>query len=68
MTRSDIEHLAQVTHSLRQRLDAQEFDLFVGRVLWAIHSSRDNPKFDEGRFRDACKGVDGLRVFPPAKE
>jgi hypothetical protein len=65
MTRQDLEHLAQVTHSLHSQLDNQQFDQFVDRMLWAIRSSDvANPKFDEQRFRQACKGKFGIRVFP----
>lgn len=63
MTRSDIEHLVQVTHSMRSKLDDTEFDQFLDRMLWAIHSSKDNPHFDENRLRKAARGEDGLRVF-----
>ena len=61
MTRSDIEHLAQVTHSMRSLVDDQNFDLLIDRMLWAIHASR-SPRFDVNRFASACKG-DGFQIF-----
>jgi hypothetical protein len=71
MTRDDIEHFAQVCESLKAQCKAQEdgfrvdrdFDGFIGRMLWAIHASPNNPLFDENRFRAACNGEGGLRVF-----
>jgi hypothetical protein len=50
MTRSDIEHLAQVMVALRS-LEPQEFMRMIDRMLWAIRSSHDNPHFDEQKFR-----------------
>jgi hypothetical protein len=62
MTREDIQHLSQVTHSLRSKIDEQEFDQLIDRMLWAIHSSHDNPHFDDNRFAAACRG-DGFEIF-----
>ena len=70
MDRSDIERLVQVTHSLRglvrraEPLTEADFDQFIDRLLWAIHSSKEAPQFDVNRFVKACRGEDGLRVFP----
>lgn len=63
MTRDDIEHLAQVTHSLRSVLDEDNFDRLIDRMLWAIHSSPNTPEFSHGDFVSACIGRDGIRVF-----
>ena len=74
MTKSDIEHLAQVCESLFAQINASEsksftiadFDSFVGRMLWAIHASNGTPRFDEARFRvSAAGGADP--IFPPQK-
>ncbi len=62
MTRSDIEHLAEVTHSLRSIIDTEDFDRLLDRLLWAIHASSDNPPFDDARFR-ASAHTDGVTVF-----
>jgi hypothetical protein len=66
VTRSDIEHLAQVMVSLRPRgdtpvtLDEEELGRTLDRMLWAIHASKGNPHFDEGKFRDFVLGkLDG---------
>ena len=64
MTRHDIEHLAQVSLSVASQIRASEkqcmtmddFDGFLGRMLWAIHASKDNPRFDEGKFRSYARG------------
>jgi hypothetical protein len=71
MTHDDIEHLAQVCESLKAQCKAQEdgfqvdrdFDGFIGRMLWAIHASPNNPPFDENRFRAVCNAEGGLQVF-----
>jgi hypothetical protein len=68
MTRADIEHLGEVCESVSAQIKASEsksmtmddFDAFVGRMLWAIHASRDNPRFDENKFRQMARGeLDG---------
>lgn len=75
MTRQDIDHLVQVTHSLRGKIVKEgefqsspftesDFDQFIDRMLWAIHASHGNPHFDEERFRRAARGEDGLQIFP----
>lgn len=74
MTKDDIEHLAQVCESLKAQCVAQagfsisnDFDSFLGRMLWAIHASPDNPEFDESRFRAVANGNSdlegGMKVF-----
>jgi hypothetical protein len=63
MTTDDIEHLAQVCESVFAQINAsgsmkaEDFDGFVGRMLWAIHASGSLPEsFDEGKFRARCRG------------
>ena len=61
MTRDDIEHLAQVAESVFAQLGGENltrdnFDGFVGRMLWAIESSKDNPRFSEQAFRARARG------------
>jgi len=64
MTRHDIDHLAQVCLSVASQIKASDakvmtmddFDAFLGRVLWAIHASNDNPHFDEANFRAYARG------------
>jgi len=72
MTKADIEHLAEVCESLFAQINASEsksftiadFDSFVGRMLWAIHASNNNPRFDEARFRVSAAGG-SAPIFPP---
>jgi hypothetical protein len=63
MTKNDIEHLAQVSHSLVAFLPDEELDRYVDRMLWAIRSSHDNPRFDEQKFRLAAKGGSFSEIF-----
>jgi hypothetical protein len=62
MTRDDIEHLAEVAESVFAQVRASgplteaDLDGFVGRMLWAIHASRDNPHFSEQAFRARARG------------
>jgi hypothetical protein len=61
LTRADIVHLAQVLISVKalvpDKVPQDEFDRLIDRMLWAIHSSTGNPKFDERRFRDHANGA-----------
>ena len=64
MTRKDIKNLAEVCESLKAQCDAQggaftaanDFEGFVGRMLWAIHASGNNPQFNEQNFRRMANG------------
>jgi hypothetical protein len=61
MTRDDIEHLVQVAESVFAQLSLgpmskDDFDGFLGRLLWAIDSSKDNPRFSEQAFRARARG------------
>ena len=49
MTRKDIEHLAQVAESVKAQfnLDHNACDGVSARFLWAIHASKNNPRFSE---------------------
>ena len=70
MTRQDIEHLAEVAESVFAQMNASEsksmtlddMDSFVGRMLWAIHASKANPRFDEGAFRARARG-ENVSIF-----
>ena len=61
MTRDDIMHLAQVLVSIRPlisdgKLSEDEADQLIHRMLWAIHASHDNPRFDEQKFHAFVRG------------
>jgi hypothetical protein len=61
MTQDDIEHLAQVAESVFAQLSVgtmskDDFDGFLGRMLWAIHASNNNPRFSEPAFRVRARG------------
>jgi len=72
MTRHDIEHLAQVLVSIRPlvgegKIPEDEAERLIDRMLWAIHASKGNPKFDEGAFRNFVLGKlegDVRQIFP----
>ena len=59
----DFEHLAQCVQSLRHEvqeghLPEDEFDRFIDRIIWAIHSSPDNsPTFNHATFVARCRGL-----------
>jgi hypothetical protein len=71
-------HLCEVCESVQAQINASEsksmtmddFDAFLGRMLWAIHASNSTPRFDEGKFRGAARGQlegDMEQMFPPRK-
>jgi len=65
MTREDIEHLVEVCESVSAQiragnsLDMDNFDSFVDRMLWAIHSSAGNPNFDVNKFHAFARSGEG---------
>lgn len=67
MTRDDIEHIAQCLTALKAQIGKvyarDEHARMIDRFLWAIHASHDNPKFDEGNFRDRAFG-EVADIFP----
>jgi hypothetical protein len=57
MVGDDYKHIAQCCHSLISRLEEDEFDRFIDRLIWAIHASPGgSPQFDQKLFIDRCKG------------
>jgi hypothetical protein len=63
MTRDDITHLSEVARATRPQMVDEQYNLFLDRLLWAIHASEDNPQFDENRFREACRGEGGFDIW-----
>jgi hypothetical protein len=37
-------------------MSKDDFQGFVGRMLWAIHASKDNPRFSEQAFHARARG------------
>ena len=68
MTREDIEHLAEVAESVKAQfnLSDADCDAVAGRFLWAIHASKNNPRFSEENFRKRARGesADIFKVNP----
>jgi hypothetical protein len=61
MVEDDYKHIAQCCHSLIGRLEPSEFDLFIDRLIWAIHASPGGSAgFDHQLFVDRCKGKANL--------
>ena len=58
MTRKDIEHLAEVAESVKAQfnLDPKVCDQVSKRFLWAIHASKNNPRFSEQNFIKRARG------------
>lgn len=70
MTRDDIDHIAQCLIALRASvgkvLEEDEHSRMIDRFLWAIHSSKHNPNFDEAAFRRRAMGenIQRSEMFP----
>lgn len=70
MTRDDIDHIAQCLIALRSSVgkvfEEDEHSRMIDRFLWAIHSSKHNPRFDEVAFRQRSMGenIERAELFP----
>jgi hypothetical protein len=61
----DTKHIAQCCHSLKglvdrgEAMDQAEFDRFIDRLIWAIHTSPNGSPvgFSEQTFMEQCKGA-----------